>query len=50
MASAISHTSVVQTAVAVNDLSMGVAEALNVQGNIISQLKAGILLLNQRLV
>ena len=48
MAAAISLTSVVQTAVAVNNLSAGVAEALDVQGNINSQLKAGILLLNQR--
>ena len=38
----------VQIAVAVNNLSAGVAEALDVQGNINSQLKAGILLLNQR--
>ena len=45
---AISLTSVVQTAAAVNNLSAGVAEALDVQGNINSQLKAGILLLNQR--
>ena len=45
---AISLTSVVQTAAAVNNLSTVVAEALNVQGNINSQLKAGILLLNQR--
>ena len=48
MAAAISLTSVVQIAVAVNNLSAGVAEALDVQGNINSQLKAGILLLNQR--
>ena len=45
---AISLTSVVQTAAAVNNLSAGVSEALDVQGNINSQLKAGILLLNQR--
>ena len=38
----------VQTAAAVNNLSTGVAEALDVQGNINCQLKAGILLLNQR--
>ena len=31
-----------------NNLSAGVSEALDVQGNINSQLKAGILLLNQR--
>ena len=48
MAAAISLTSVVQIAVAVNNLSAGVSEALDVQGNINSQLKAGILLLNQR--
>jgi hypothetical protein len=48
MAAAISLISVVQTAPAVNNLSAGVAEALDVQGNINSQLKAGILLLNQR--
>ena len=48
MAAAISLTSVVQTAVAENNLFADVAEALDVQGNINSQLKAGILLLNQR--
>jgi hypothetical protein len=48
MAAAISLTSVVQTAAAMNNLSTGVAEALDVQGNINCQLKAGILLLNQR--
>ena len=48
MAAAISLTSVIQTAAAVNNLSTGVAESLDVQGNINSQLKAGILLLNQR--
>ena len=49
MAAAISLTSVIQTAAAVNNLSSGVAESLDVQGNINSQLKAGILLLNQRI-
>lgn len=48
MAVAISLTSVVQTAAAVNNLSANVAETLDIQGNINSQLKAGILLLNQR--
>jgi hypothetical protein len=46
-AAAISLTSVVQTAATVNNLSARVTEALDLQGNINSQLKAGILLLNQ---
>ena len=48
ISAAISLTSIVQTMVAVSNLSAGVAEALDVQGNINSQLKAGILLLYQR--
>ena len=47
-AAAMLLTTTVQTAAAVNNLSAGVAEALEVQGNINTQLKAGILLLNQR--
>ena len=47
-AAAVSLTTTVQIAAAVNNLSAGVAEALEVQGNINTQLKAGILLLNQR--
>jgi len=48
IAAAISLTFVVQTAAAVSNLSTGIAEALDFQGNINSQLKAGILLLYQR--
>jgi len=48
IAVATSLTSVVQIAAAVSNLSTGVAEALDVQGNINSQLKAGILLLYKR--
>jgi hypothetical protein len=47
-AAAVSLTTTVQIAAAVNNLSAGVAEALEVQGNINSQLKAGNLLSNQR--
>ena len=45
---ATSLVSTVQTAAAINNLSVGVAEALDIQDNINSQLKAGIMLLNQR--
>jgi len=44
----VSLTSIEQTAAAVSNLSAGVAEALDVQGNINSQLKAEILQLYQR--
>nr|XP_044991102.1 uncharacterized protein LOC123455094 [Jaculus jaculus]XP_044991103.1 uncharacterized protein LOC123455094 [Jaculus jaculus] len=47
-AAAVMLTTTVQTAATLNNLSAGVAEALDVQGNINSQLKADILLLNQR--
>lgn len=47
-AAATSLTSTVQTTAAINNLLVGVAEALDIQDNINSQLKAGIMLLNQR--
>lgn len=47
-AAAVSLASTEQTAATVNNLSAGVAEALAIQGNINSQLKAGIMFLYQR--